>query len=124
MRTVIHLSDLHFGRVDERLLDPLIKTIIEMKPNLIAVSGDLTQRARSHQFIEARAFLDQLSGEVIYDSRNTREILAGTDIECPSAASYLKTLIDEVKKDQQARVKRKSARRDPHFEEMIDPLDS
>ena len=60
MRTVIHLSDLHFGRVDERLLDPLIKTVIEMKPNLIAVSGDLTQRARSHQFIEARAFLDKL----------------------------------------------------------------
>lgn len=60
MRTVIHLSDLHFGRVDEQLLEPLIKTITEMKPNLIAVSGDLTQRARSHQFIEARAFLDKL----------------------------------------------------------------
>jgi len=60
MRTVIHLSDLHFGRVDERLLDPLIKTISEIKPDLIAVSGDLTQRARSHQFLEARAFLDAL----------------------------------------------------------------
>ena len=31
-----------------------------MKPDLVAVSGDLTQRARSHQFIEARAFLDAL----------------------------------------------------------------
>ncbi|HKP39101.1 MAG TPA: metallophosphoesterase family protein [Pyrinomonadaceae bacterium] len=60
MRTVIHLSDLHFGRVDERLLAPLVKIIHEMKPDLIAVSGDLTQRARSHQFIEARAFLDAL----------------------------------------------------------------
>src|SRR6185436_538086 len=60
MRTVIHLSDLHFGRVDERLLDPLIKTITEAKPSLVAVSGDLTQRARSQQFIEARAFLDAL----------------------------------------------------------------
>jgi 3',5'-cyclic AMP phosphodiesterase CpdA len=60
MRTVIHLSDLHFGRVDERVIDPLIKTIAEMEPNLIAVSGDLTQRARSHQFVEARAFLDRL----------------------------------------------------------------
>src|SRR6185436_6729252 len=60
MRTVIHLSDLHFGRVDERLLEPLIKTIVEIKPDLIAVSGDLTQRARAHQFLEARAFLDAL----------------------------------------------------------------
>jgi thioester reductase-like protein len=71
-----------------------------------------------------RAFLEQLSGEVIYDSRNTRDILAGTNLECPNAASYIKTLIDEVKRDQQARIKRKSTRRDPHFEEMADPLDS
>src|SRR5918992_34114 len=60
MRTLVHLSDLHFGRVDPQLIDPLIKTINEMKPDLVAVSGDLTQRARSHQFQEARAFLDAL----------------------------------------------------------------
>lgn len=60
MRTIVHLSDLHFGRVDRQLLDPLIKAINEAKPDLVAVSGDLTQRARSHQFIEARAFLDAL----------------------------------------------------------------
>ena len=60
MRTIVHLSDLHFGRVDQQLLEPLIKTITDMKPDLVAVSGDLTQRARSHQFVEARAFLDAL----------------------------------------------------------------
>jgi 3',5'-cyclic AMP phosphodiesterase CpdA len=60
MRTLVHLSDLHFGRVDQQLLEPLIETIAEIKPNLVAVSGDLTQRARSHQFLEARAFLDAL----------------------------------------------------------------
>jgi 3',5'-cyclic AMP phosphodiesterase CpdA len=60
MRTLVHLSDLHFGRVDQQLVEPLIKTINEIKPNLVAVSGDLTQRARSHQFLEARAFLDAL----------------------------------------------------------------
>jgi len=60
MRTIVHLSDLHFGRVDQQLLDPLIKTINEAKPDLVAVSGDLTQRARSQQFIEARSFLDAL----------------------------------------------------------------
>lgn len=58
MRTIVHLSDLHFGRSDPRLVEPLIKTIRDLNPNLIAVSGDLTQRARSHEFQEARAFLD------------------------------------------------------------------
>jgi 3',5'-cyclic AMP phosphodiesterase CpdA len=60
MRTIVHLSDLHFGRVDERVVKPLIATVNELKPSLLAVSGDLTQRARSHQFKEARAFLDAL----------------------------------------------------------------
>jgi thioester reductase-like protein len=71
-----------------------------------------------------RAFLEQLASEVIYDSRNTRELLAGTGIECPNAASYLKLLIEDVKREQQARIKRRTTRRDPHFEEMVDPLDS
>ena len=60
MRTIVHLSDLHFGRVDAPLLEPLIGSISGIKPDLVAVSGDLTQRARSHQFLEARAFLDRL----------------------------------------------------------------
>ena len=61
MRTILHLSDLHFGRVDPRLVSPLIRTIREIAPDLIAVSGDLTQRARTKQFIQARDFLRQLA---------------------------------------------------------------
>jgi 3',5'-cyclic AMP phosphodiesterase CpdA len=60
MRTLVHLSDLHFGRVDEWLLAPLISAVAEINPDLVAVSGDLTQRARSQQFRDARAFLDAL----------------------------------------------------------------
>ena len=60
MRTIIHLSDLHFGRSDPQLIEPLVKSIREVNPTLIAISGDLTQRARSHEFQEARAFLDSL----------------------------------------------------------------
>jgi 3',5'-cyclic AMP phosphodiesterase CpdA len=60
MRTVVHLSDLHFGRVDPRLLPPLVDRIKTMAPDLIAVSGDLTQRARRREFVQARAFLEQL----------------------------------------------------------------
>ncbi|HEX8747675.1 MAG TPA: metallophosphoesterase family protein [Pyrinomonadaceae bacterium] len=60
MRKLVHLSDLHFGRVDYDVVEPLISTVNEMKPDVVAVSGDLTQRARSHQFAEARKFLDAL----------------------------------------------------------------
>ncbi|HXH70965.1 MAG TPA: metallophosphoesterase family protein [Pyrinomonadaceae bacterium] len=60
MRTLVHLSDVHFGRVDYAIVDGLIKIINQIAPHLVVLSGDLTQRARSAQFIEARAFLDKL----------------------------------------------------------------
>jgi 3',5'-cyclic AMP phosphodiesterase CpdA len=53
MRTIVHLSDLHFGRVNPLLIDPLIRIVREVEPDLVAISGDLTQRARSHQFQQA-----------------------------------------------------------------------
>ena len=58
MRTVLHLSDLHFGRVDEAILSPLVTFINATKPDLVAISGDFTQRARTIQFIAAQEFLD------------------------------------------------------------------
>ena len=60
MRTVIHLSDLHFGRVDRAIVAPLTERIASLRPDLIAVSGDLTQRARRRQFQRAAAFLESL----------------------------------------------------------------
>jgi 3',5'-cyclic AMP phosphodiesterase CpdA len=60
MRTVVHLSDLHFGRVDPALIDPCLQAVRAAKPDLVIVSGDLTQRARPWQFRQAREFLDSL----------------------------------------------------------------
>ncbi|MDQ3820645.1 MAG: metallophosphoesterase [Acidobacteriota bacterium] len=60
MRTLVHLSDLHFGRVDYSVVEPLVERVNKIKPDVLVVSGDLTQRARSHQFKEAREFLDRL----------------------------------------------------------------
>jgi len=65
MRTLVHLSDLHFGRVDALLLDPLRELVRRLAPDLVVVSGDLTQRARSAQFEAARAWLDTLPGPQI-----------------------------------------------------------
>ena len=60
MRTVVHLSDLHFGAISERTLRPLIDAVTDLRPDAVAVSGDLTQRARVVEFTRARAFLDDL----------------------------------------------------------------
>ena len=61
MRSIVHLSDIHFGSVDPLVVNPLIEAVNGLKPDLVAVSGDLTQRARSHQFKAARAFLDRFN---------------------------------------------------------------
>ncbi len=60
MRRIVHLSDLHFGRVDPQVLEPLRRRVEAIAPHLVVVSGDLTQRARPRQFREAKAFLDTL----------------------------------------------------------------
>lgn len=65
MRTLVHLSDLHFGRVDPLLLDPLRELVQRLAPDVVVVSGDLTQRAKSEQFEAARAWLDTLPGPQI-----------------------------------------------------------
>ncbi|MDB5035260.1 MAG: 3,5-cyclic phosphodiesterase CpdA [Chlorobi bacterium] len=60
MRTLVHLSDIHFGRVDYATVQPLIAKVGQIAPDVMVISGDLTQRARRGQFREARAFLDAL----------------------------------------------------------------
>src|SRR6266849_6643362 len=59
-RTIAHLSDIHFGTVDPAILAPLIDAVRELAPHVVVVSGDLTQRARTEEFLAARAFLDRL----------------------------------------------------------------
>src|SRR4051794_12900869 len=60
MRTLVHLSDLHFGRTDPAVIEPLLDTVRAIAPHVVVVSGDLTQRARSAEFEEARRFLAAL----------------------------------------------------------------
>ena len=60
MRCIAHISDLHFGTEDAAISDGLISDLVAQDPSLIAISGDLTQRARGGQFRAARNFLDAL----------------------------------------------------------------
>ena len=60
MRRLAHISDLHFGREDPLLIRELLADLRRLDPSLVAVSGDLTQRARRRQFLAARAFLERI----------------------------------------------------------------
>jgi 3',5'-cyclic AMP phosphodiesterase CpdA len=60
MRKIVHLSDLHFGRIDQTVLAVLGDTIRSARPDVVVVSGDLTQRAHRREFRAARDFLATL----------------------------------------------------------------
>lgn len=65
MICIAHLSDLHFGRADPDLRAPLLEAVNGARPDVVAISGDLTQRARSAQFREASAFIDEIEAPVV-----------------------------------------------------------
>ena len=58
MTRVLHVSDLHFGKpaVPEQI-EAIEAFIQEEEFDVVAISGDLTQRARSGEFQRARAFI-------------------------------------------------------------------
>src|SRR5215210_7003367 len=60
MPRIAHLSDLHFGAHDEQLVAAVEQRIGELKPDLVVISGDFTQRATTDQFKEACRFLERL----------------------------------------------------------------
>lgn len=60
MRTVVQLSDLHFGSILQPTLEPLLERLWSLDPDLVIVSGDLTQRARTPEFMEAQAYLARM----------------------------------------------------------------
>lgn len=61
MLTLLHISDLHFGPpYVSKVGESLLQKASELKPDVVVVSGDLTQRAKPSQFAEARRFLDRL----------------------------------------------------------------
>jgi 3',5'-cyclic AMP phosphodiesterase CpdA len=61
MRTVAHISDLHFGRHNVDVMEDLLSSIQQGRPDLVVASGDFTQRARQAEFTEARRFLDRIA---------------------------------------------------------------
>jgi 3',5'-cyclic AMP phosphodiesterase CpdA len=65
MRTIAHLSDLHFGTEDPRLVQGVLADLGELNPEVVAISGDLTQRARSREFAHAAGFLARIKPAIL-----------------------------------------------------------
>jgi 3',5'-cyclic AMP phosphodiesterase CpdA len=61
VRTILHISDVHFGPPHlPRVSEGVVAMVEERRPSLVVVSGDLTQRARPEQFQAARRFVDRM----------------------------------------------------------------
>jgi len=61
VRTIFHISDVHFGPPHlPAVSDGVIELIEERRPDVVVLSGDLTQRAKPVQFREAREFVDRI----------------------------------------------------------------
>jgi 3',5'-cyclic AMP phosphodiesterase CpdA len=62
MRSILHISDVHFGPPHRVELSQAVLTMVaERSPTLVVISGDLTQRAKPAQFRAARAFVDAIT---------------------------------------------------------------
>lgn len=58
MSLIVQISDPHFGTERPDVVEALRACIVTVQPDLVILSGDLTQRARRSQFAAARRFVD------------------------------------------------------------------
>ena len=58
---LLHISDLHFGPPYVEVVgEAALRIASLLEPHAVIVSGDLTQRAKRDQFLDAKVFLSQL----------------------------------------------------------------
>lgn len=60
MTVLLHLSDPHFGTERPEVLEALVQLAHEQRPEVVVLSGDVTQRARRGQFAAAKRFVERL----------------------------------------------------------------
>lgn len=69
-RLLFHLSDIHFGLVDERAIAWVADEIRTRRPDAVAITGDLTMRARTREFAAASEWIRALDVPVTVEVGN------------------------------------------------------
>jgi 3',5'-cyclic AMP phosphodiesterase CpdA len=70
MIRIFHISDIHFGLEDRRALDWLVDCVEREKPDAVAITGDLTMRARHREFAAACEWIQALRVPVTVEVGN------------------------------------------------------
>lgn len=70
MTRLFHVSDLHFGAEDKAALAWFKACVEAEKPDAVAITGDLTMRARTREFAAACAWIQSLGAPVTVEVGN------------------------------------------------------
>jgi 3',5'-cyclic AMP phosphodiesterase CpdA len=65
MSVVLQISDTHFGTEQSPVVEALVALALQQQPDVVVLSGDITQRAHAMQFRQARSFVDRLAAPVV-----------------------------------------------------------
>lgn len=65
MSVLLQISDPHFGTEQPQVVEALLALAAQQRPQLVVLSGDITQRARPAQFLAAKDFVDRLGAPVL-----------------------------------------------------------
>ena len=68
--TLFHVSDIHFGLENNRALDWVKSEIATCRPDAVAITGDITMRARRREFEAATAWICSLDAPVTLEVGN------------------------------------------------------
>ncbi|AGU51965.1 putative metallophosphoesterase [Variovorax paradoxus B4] len=65
MSCLLQISDTHFGTEQPEVMAALERLAKALSPQVVVLSGDITQRATRAQFAAARAFVDRLAAPAV-----------------------------------------------------------
>ena len=65
MSVLLQISDTHFGTEQPQVVEALVALAAHQRPDMMVLSGDITQRARPDQFRAAKAFVERLGAPVL-----------------------------------------------------------
>jgi 3',5'-cyclic AMP phosphodiesterase CpdA len=70
MIKLFHVSDVHFGKEDKAAVAWFTELVAAEKPDAVIMTGDLTMRARTKEFVEGGAWLKGLAAPVTLEVGN------------------------------------------------------